>query len=64
MLKQNSELRAQAREALRGKWPMAGGQPLLLLFIRLSPVVCLPFLLLDGSGLCWSDCLLHTALLF
>ena len=23
MLKQNSELRAQAREALRGKWPMA-----------------------------------------
>ena len=26
-------------------------QPLLLLFIRLSPVVCLPFLLLDGSGL-------------
>nr|DAV56079.1 MAG TPA: hypothetical protein [Caudoviricetes sp.] len=39
-------------------------QPLLLLFIRLSPVVCLPFLLLDGSGLCWSDCLLHTALLF
>ena len=60
MLKQNSELRAQAREALRGKWPMA----LLLLFIRLSPVVCLPFLLLDGSGLCWSDCLLHTALLF
>ena len=57
MLKQNSELRAQAREALRG-------QPLLLLFIRLLPVVCLPFLLLDGSGLCWSDCLLHTALLF
>ena len=57
MLKQNSELRAQAREALRGKWPMAA-------VIRLSPVVCLPFLLLDGSGLCWSDCLLHTALLF
>ena len=23
MLKLNSELRAQAREALRGKWPMA-----------------------------------------
>ena len=23
MLKQNSELRAQAREALRGKWPIA-----------------------------------------
>lgn len=61
MLKQNSELRAQAREALRGKWPMAA---VVLLFIRLSPVVCLPFLLLDGSGLCWSDCLLHTALLF
>ena len=48
MLKQNSELRAQAREALRGKWPM----------------VCLPFLVLDGSVLCWSDCLLHTVLLF
>ena len=57
MLKQNSELRAQAREALRGKWPMAA-------VAALSPVVCLPFLLLDGSGLCWSDCLLHTALLF
>ena len=26
MLKQNSELRAQAREALRGKWPMAGSR--------------------------------------
>lgn len=61
MLKQNSELRAQAREALRGKWPMAA---VAALIIRLSPVVCLPFLLLDGSGLCWSDCLLHTALLF
>lgn len=32
MLKQNSELRAQAREALRGKWPMAA---LLHLFIQL-----------------------------
>lgn len=32
MLKQNSELRAQAREALRGKWPMA---LLLHLFIQL-----------------------------
>ena len=61
MLKQNSELRAQAREALRGKWPMAAVAALIYSAIAggLSP-----FLLLDGSGLCWSDCLLHTALLF
>ena len=61
MLKQNSELRAQAREALRGKWPMAAVAALIYSAIA---GVCLPFLLLDGSGLCWSDCLLHTALLF
>lgn len=41
MLKLNSELRAQAREALRGKWPMAA---LLHLFIQLLPVDYLLFL--------------------
>lgn len=30
MLKLNSELRAQAREALRGKWPMAAVAALIL----------------------------------
>lgn len=61
MLKQNSELRAQAREALRGKWPMAAVAALIYSAIAggLSS-----FLLLDGSVLCWSDCLLHTVLLF
>ena len=39
MLKLNSELRAQAREALRGKW-----QPLLHLFIQQLPVDYLLFL--------------------
>lgn len=42
MLKLNSELRAQAREALRGKWPMAA--PLLHLFIQQLPVDYLLFL--------------------
>ena len=42
MLKLNSELRAQAREALRGKWPMAGA--LLHLFIQQLPVDYLLFL--------------------
>ena len=62
MLKQNSELRAQAREALRGKWPMAAVAALIYSAIA-GGLSSIPFLL-DGSGLCWSDCLLHTALLF
>lgn len=41
MLKLNSELRAQAREALRGKWPMAA---VAALIIQQLPVDYLLFL--------------------
>ena len=60
MLKQNSELRAQAREALRGKWPMAAVAALIYSAIA-GGLSSIPFI---GWVLCWSDCLLHTVLLF
>ena len=39
MLKLNSELRAQAREALRGKWPMAAVAALIL-FSNCRWIIC------------------------
>ena len=60
MLKQNSELRAQAREALRGKWPMAAVAALIYSVIA-GGLSAIPVI---GGLCCWSDCLLHTALLF
>ena len=63
MLKQNSELRAQAREALRGKWPMAAVAALIYSAIA-GGLSSIPFIGWIGSVLCWSDCLLHTVLLF
>ena len=46
MLKLNSELRAQAREALRGKWPMAAVAALIYSVIAggLSAIQLLPLL--------------------
>lgn len=61
MLKQNSELRAQAREALRGKWPMAAVAALIYSAIA-GGLSSIPFIGWIGSY--WSVCLLRMALLF
>ena len=47
MLKQNSELRAQAREALRGKWPMAAVAALIYSIVA-GGLSAIPFI----GGLC------------
>ena len=53
MLKQNSELRAEARQALQGKWPMAAVAALIYSVIAGG-------LLLVDCVLCLSACRLHT----
>lgn len=61
MLKLNSELRAQAREALRGKWPMAAVAALIYSAIA-GGLSAIPVI----GGLCVHyllDFRLHTALL-
>lgn len=60
MLKLNSELRAQAREALRGKWPMAAVAALIYSAIA-GGLSAIPVI----GGLCHYllDFRLHTALL-
>lgn len=52
MLKLNSELRAQAREALRGKWPMAAVAALIYSAIA-GGLSAIPVI----GGLCSSGCI-------
>ena len=60
MLKLNSELRAQAREALRGKWPMAAVAALIYSAIA-GGLSAIP--VIGGYVHCLLDFRLHTALL-
>lgn len=55
MLKQNSELRAQAREALRGKWPMAAVAALIYSAIA-GGLSSIPFIGWIGSLLVGLPC--------
>lgn len=56
MLKQNSELRAQAREALRGKWPMAAVAALIYSAIA-GGLSSIPFIGWIGSLLVTACCI-------
>lgn len=60
MLKLNSELRAQAREALRGKWPMAAVAALIYSAIA-GGLSAIP--VIADYVHCLLDFRLHTALL-
>ena len=62
MLKQNSELRAQAREAFGGKWPMAAVAALIYSAIA-GGLSSIPFIGLDRFFVGRTACC-HTVLLF